>query len=460
MIGRFGAACARWAQRWVPHPFVFAILLNVLVLIVGMIVWRGQDSSPVKGVLAAWYDGFWTSGLLAFGFQMALILVTGYAVAGAPLTRRLLDRLAGLWTTPRQAVALTAAVSVILSWLHWGLGLVGAAFLAREVASVARRRRTPIPYPLICASAYAGFLVWHGGLSGSAPLVVAQASHSLSDLIGTVPLSQTVLAPGNLVLSAVLLAVIPLILAAMTAHAPLSIPPAAMEAEGADAEEGGSSPAARWNRSGWVTLAVLVPAFLLAGWILVPGWVSGGRGFDLNAVLFVFLFAGLALHRSPLAYVRAIQSGAGEAGGILLQFPFYFALLGVMKASGLVALLSDAGVAVSLRLASVGLPADGVYRSLTFLVAGLVNLFVPSGGGQWAVQGEIVVRGALDPQIHAGVGRSVMALAYGDAWTNMLQPFWALVLLSVTGTRARDILGYTMALMVLVAPVYLIYFWF
>ncbi|RMG36504.1 MAG: short-chain fatty acid transporter, partial [Gammaproteobacteria bacterium] len=313
--------------------------------------------------------------------------------------------------------------------------------------------------PLIAASAYVGFLSWHGGLSGSAPLVVAQASHPQADLVGTIPIARTILAAPNLLLLAGFLVALPLIMASMARRAPAEVPPPAPGdlAPEAPADER-RTPAGRLGHSLAVALTALVPAALVLALVLAPGFAAGTRGFDLNVILFVFLFGALALHRSPLALSRSVGRGAGEAGGILLQFPFYFAILGAMRASGLVAILAQAGVDAALALARLGLPAGWAFETLTFLNAGLVNLFVPSGGGQWAVQGEIVLRAALDPAIGVDPARAVMALAYGDAWTNMLQPFWALALLSITRTRAREIMGYTLAAMLLVFPLYLLVF--
>ncbi|MBI4540134.1 MAG: short-chain fatty acid transporter [Gemmatimonadetes bacterium] len=511
LVARFGNACARWSHRWMPDPFVFALALNGIVLAAGLATWQSSDVPAIQGVLTAWYEGFWDRAMLAFGFQMALILVTGYAVAAAPQVHRALTRIAGFWKTPAQAVALTAAVTAVLSWLNWGLGLVGGAFLAREVGRVARERGQPIPYPLVAAAAYAGFLHWHGGLSGSAPLLVAQRDHAYADLVGAIPVSTTIFSRANLALSFAVLGFVPLLLALMARRAPAAVPgpdtpanaasgtptaraevrsvrnagdavirarrrlramaggagrarapgPAAVAKDPRaldDEEAPGEGVASRLDRSFAVALLALAPAAGALVFTLLPGWLSGSRGFDLNTVLFLFLAGGLALHRSPLALVRAFAEGAGKAGGILLQFPFYFAILGVMQASGLVTLLARLGVEASLWLASLGLPIGWCFQALTFLTAGLVNFAVPSGGGQWAVQGEIVLRTALDPAIGVLPARGVLALAYGDEWTNMMQPFWALPLLAVTNTRARDIMGYTTAVMFLTGPLYLIAF--
>lgn len=458
MIARFGEACARWAERTVPHPFVFALLLTAVTLVAGFVAWDAPPAATASGLLAAWFDGFWSTGLLAFGFQMALVLVTGYAVADAPPVRRLLARVGGWWRTPAQAAALVTFASLGLSFVHWGLGLMGGAILAREVGRAAERRRVAIPYAVIAASAYVGFLSWHGGLSGSAPLVVAQAAHAQVDLVGVIPVSRTLFRASNLALFAMMLVALPLVMAAMARRAPARVPALPCEAPAPEEADGDSSLAARLGDSRALAALIVVPAMAVLALVLVPGIATGARGFDLNAVLFLFLLGALALHGSAVRTARSISAGAGEVGGILLQFPFYFALLGVMQQSGLIAVLSDAGVEAALALARLGVPVAWAFQMVTFLSAGLVNLFVPSGGGQWAVQGEIVMRAALHPELMVEPARAVMALAYGDAWTNMLQPFWALALLSITHTRAKDILGYTAAAMVMALPLYLVAF--
>jgi short-chain fatty acids transporter len=461
MIARLGDACARWAERWVPHPFVFALALTGVVLVAGLASWPQPETPRVRGLLAAWYEGFWSTGLLAFGFQMALILVTGYALADAPLVRRALARLGDAWRTPAQAAALVTAVAIALSWIHWGLGLVGGAFLAREVGRASRRSGRPLPYPLIVAGAYVGFLAWHAGLSGSAPLVVAQSDHPQVDLVGSIPVATTIFSLPNLLLTGALLLWLPAAMALMARNAPASTPPAFDEHEAPEESDESSpdlTPATRLGRSRVVAAIALVPAAGVLALVLVPGWTDGSRGLDLDTVLFLFLLGSLALHGSAGALARSMSRGAAEAGGILLQFPFYFALLGAMRESGLITILANASVRAARFAGELGLSPAWAFQTLTFMSAGLVNLFVPSGGGQWAVQGDIVLSGALDPAVGLEPARAVMALAYGDAWTNMLQPFWALALLSVTHMRARQIMGYTLAAMLLALPLYLLVF--
>ena len=443
MLQRLGAGFARFAQRYVPDPFVLAVLLT-LVSFAAALVTVGGD---VEAVLDAWAGtgggkGFW--GLLTFGMQMCLILVTGHALAESPPAARLIHALADRTRGPAGAIAIVAVASMLLGLVNWGLGLIAGALLARKVGQRARERGIEVHYPLVVAAGYTGLLVWHGGLSGSAPLKVTGATDLAEVLgaqtaaaVGAIPLSSPLGSVSTLITNALLLLLVPLVLVRMLPKdASERIGPPDLSADEAEAvtDPGVTTPAERIERSPWLMLAIVLPGLAAFGMIVAD---KGLARLDLNTINLGFLFLGLLLHGSTRSYVEAVSDGARGCAGIILQFPFYAGIMGVLAGSGLLAEMATA-------LASLGgtvLPAAGFY------MAGLVNLFVPSGGGQWAVQGPLFIEAALE----AGVdpARMVMALAYGDQWTNMLQPFWALPLLAITKVRARDIIGYTAVLLVL-----------
>jgi len=434
VIERTGAAFASFAERWVPSPFVFALLLTAITFVLGVTWLR---AAPLQ-VLDGWGDGFWE--FLSFGMQMSLVLVTGHALAMSGFVSRGIGRLADIPRGTRSAAALTGFVSVVVSLVHWGLGLVAGALLAREIGRSAVRRGLSVHYPLVVAAAYAGFLAWHGGLSGSAPLTVATSGHFLEGEIGVIPVARTLGSPLNLAMSAMLLVAVPLFAALLAPRSGERAAPAEVLADAASREdERSSTPAGRLDHSALLAISVAIVG------LVYVGRQFAARGFsalDFNLVNFTFLFLGLLLYRSPAAYGRAIAGGAKEVSGILLQFPFYAGILGMMKATGLLTRMAELATLAGPKLFLVS----------TFLTAGLVNLFVPSGGGQWGVQGPVVVDAAL--RLDVPVERAVLALAYGDEWTNMLQPFWALALLGVTRLEARDIVGYTTLIMLLTGPLY------
>jgi short-chain fatty acids transporter len=480
MIERIGELFNRLAQRFMPHPFVFAILLTILTFVLGL-AWGGAAPGAL---VEAWAEGVFTPALLGFMVQMCLILVTGHALASTRAVGGLLAAVARTPAGPRSAVAITALVTMATALVNWGLALVVGALLAREIARSARARGIAIHFPLVVAAGFSGFIIWHGGLSGSAPLTVATPGHFLVDEIGVIPVTATLLAPINIASRVLLLALVPLSLALMVprgargaATAPGMRDVASRIGAGAVADDGDTRAAsvahdgARTESdahdgvpaSGQRTIATRLDASrLLALSIVALGAAAvvarfatrGIAALELNTIIVAFLSLGLALHGTPARYARAIDGAASGAGGILLQFPLYFGIMGMVKAAGLTAPLANAFVRASDALSGAGVPVHASYGVMTFLAATVINVLVPSGGGQWAVQGPIAVEAARE--LGVPVSRAVLAIAYGDECSNMLQPFWALPLLALTGLSARDIFGYTALLMFLVAPVFVL----
>lgn len=457
MIRSLGRGLSHFAHRWVPDPFAIALLLTLCTIALaaigseaGLMETVGYWGGRLKGdELLGKESGFWK--LLTFAMQMCLILVTGHALASSRPISRLVERLAALPRSQSHAVALTASVAMIFAWLNWGLGLIVGALLAREVARASKQRGLRVHYPLLGAAGYTGLLVWHGGLSGSAPLKITQTK-DLAEILGRtditpVTLTDTIFSPMNLVVFGALLVAVPLLLNAM-APAEDEILEITDEQAGAgpivEPPPSEPTPAQRLEQSPLlVWLIAAVAALYLVRYI---GKIGVSR-VDLNAINLTFLTAGLVLQGSARAYGQAISDGVQGCAGIILQFPFYAGIMGLMALSGLV---------TSLATATSSFATEATFAPLTMLSAGIVNLFVPSGGGQWAVQGPLVVQSA--ETLGVPLGKAVMAFAYGDAWTNMLQPFWALPLLGITRLEAREIVGYTAALMLLIVPIYLIAF--
>ncbi len=455
MIRALGDKLSRFSSRWVPDPFVIALALTLFTLGLcmastgkGLLELLGNWGGRLQqGKLLAGEKGLFK--LLAFGMQMCLILVTGHALASSKPVRKLIDRVAHLPRTASQAVCLTAVVAMTTALLNWGLGLIVGALLARNVARAAKKRGLAVHYPILGAAGYSGLMVWHGGLSGSAPLTVTQ-SKDLATILGRadvapIGLGETVLSPLNFTVNGLLLVAVPLLLSLMLPRDDDRIvqitDEQAAEAPPSDPSPSEPTPAERLERS--PVLSWLIAAMALAYLVQYIGKIGIDR-LDLNAINLLFLALGFLLHGNPRAYVRAISDATGSCSGIILQFPFYAGIMGMMALSGLVT-----------QFAQIISQSSGpaAMAPLTFLSAGLVNLFVPSGGGQWAIQGPWVVQAA--DNLGLPLGKAVMSVAYGDQWTNMLQPFWALPLLGITGLRARDMIGYTAALMLLVVPIFI-----
>ena len=427
MFKKFTNGCVRVVNRWLPDPFLFAIILTIVVFIASMI---GTQQSPIA-LVNSWGNssGFW--GLLSFSMQMALVLVLGSAMASAKVCKKILGAIASIAKDKKSAILVTTFVSTICCWLNWGFGLIAGALLAKEVA----RRVKDVDYPLLIASAYSGFVIWHAGLSGSIPLQMgAEGGTEILGVVYSAPISQTIFHPVNLGMVLVILILMPLINYAMhpdAAHT-ITVDPALLVEE----EEKTytiNTPAEKIEHSKilWVITLVLGFAYI------IYYFATKGFNLDLNIVNMIFMFLGILLHGDLRKYVDAIGEAAGGAAGILLQFPFYAGIMGLMVATN-----PETGVSLASIIANffTNISNNITFPMLTFLSAGIINFFVPSGGGQWAVQAPIVMPAATEMGID--YGRSAMAIAWGDQWTNMIQPFWALPALGVAGLSARNIMGY------------------
>lgn len=423
--------------RIVPEPFVIAVGLTSLVLVAAL-----AAGTPPSEVLEAWSGGKGLWALLTFTMQMCVMLVLGTALATAPAVQRGIAASIGWVRSPRQLVGATAFIAIGLALLNWSLGLIGGAVVAREAGRLARERGFRLHYPLLCAAGYSGLMTWHGGLSGSAPLKVTTAKDlsevlgtDLASTVGVMGLEQTVLSPLNLLVSGGLLLLGPLVFMAMTpAEDPDAVEAPAPAASVTTRDAPARGTIERIERSSVFNLLLALPLCAALAMILAEGGL--GR-LSFNTVNLALFALALLLHGRPDRFLAACDEGARSCGGVIIQFPLYAGVMGVMTAAGLSAALGGA-------FAQVG---SGAFEGLAFLSAGLLNLFVPSGGGQWAVQGPILMQGAVDSGIDPA--RVVMAMAYGDQWTNMLQPFWALPLLAITRVRARDIIGYAAVWMAL-----------
>ena len=420
----------RIVQRYLPDAFLFAVILTFIVFLMGSIF---TSSSPIQ-MIGHWGDGFWD--LLEFAMQMALIVVTGYILANTTVVKKGLANLSKLANTPGQAIILVTFVASIASYINYGFGLVVGALLARYVA----RRVPTVDFRILVASAYSGFLLWHGGLSASAPLLVATEGHFLVDTMGIVPATDTLFSEANLFIVLTLLFTLPFFnwLLNRTRGVETQIDSTVWQAQDIVedevlVEDEEKTPATRMENSQIISLLIGVMGLVY----IVYHFVQNGFDLNLNIVIFTFLFLGILLHQTPKRYLLSVGEGVKNVGGIVIQFPFYAGIMGMMV---------DSGLSEQMSLFFVNISTEFTFPLFTFISAAIVNFFVPSGGGQWAVQGPIMIPAAIE--IGADVAKTTMAVAWGDAWTNMIQPFWALPLLAIAGLKVRDIMGFTAMILI------------
>lgn len=438
MIARISRGLTWFVSRYLPDPLVFAILLTLIIYVAGMFAMGTSAGMMVLNVdtppawpdravmmVDLWGKGFWN--LLAFGMQMALVVVTGHALASTSAVKGLMRSLASTARTPTQGVMLTTFVGSIACVLNWGFGLVVGAMFAREVA----RRVKGSDYRLLIACAYIAFLTWHGGLSGSVPLLAATPGNPMEKTIGLIPATDMLLSGYNLFITIGLIVTLPFLTRMMVPKPGdvVSVNPALLAEE---PDFGKVLPpdapiSERLEESR--VLAWLIG--LLGVAYLAYGFATQGFNITINTVNLMFLTAGILLHKTPMAYMRAIAAATRSTAGILIQFPFYAGIQLMMDHSGLGGLITQFFIDIS---------TAETFPILTFFSSAIVNFAVPSGGGHWAVQGPFVMPAAQ--ALGADLGKAAMAIAYGEAWMNMAQPFWALPALAIAGLGVRDIMGY------------------
>ncbi len=408
----------------IPDPYVFAVLLTLLTGFLALIF--APHHTPVA-VVSAWYKGIFD--IFEFALQMILILVTGYALASSAPVRRALLALAARPQTTRGAMTITFLVSAAACWLNWGFGLVVAGLLSRAIA-----QRMRIDFGWLVAAAYCGFLIWASGLSSSIALAQATPGSKLNivqSLTGVVlPLSKTIFTPFNLVPVVVLLIVIPFL---FMAFEPRGNDVVAAQLP-VDDDTNAVTPEARTTLGALLDRAwILNLAMVAAGtYYLISTWITSGFSLPIQSVIFIFFLLGLLLHWTPVAYVRAINDAARVTGPLLIQYPLYGGIMGMMTGTGLAGVIAQWFVIFS---TAATLPFWSCLSSI------IISLFVPSGGGHWAVQGPFVVPAAA--KLGASQAATAMGVAIGEEVANMIQPFWCLPVLAIAGIGLRRVMAFT-----------------
>lgn len=407
----------RVVQKYLPDAFVLAIFLTIIVILAAL----GLTDSGLTDVVGYWGEGF--STLFVFAMQMALVLLTGFVLALSPVVEKLLGMLTDIPKKPNHAYALTAAISFVCCYLNWGLGLVVGALVAREMG----KKIKGVHFPLVVAAAYSAEIV--RGPSSAIPVVMATPDNFMYDKVGLIPISETLYSWWNLAITAVIFAAIIgfYLVMRVSEDKAVAFVDTVDEDHVHEEPEGELTFAERLDNSR--ILLMLLGVLPLA--YLVMYFAEEGFNINLNTVILIFLTLALFAHRSVKDFLNAVQEAITSTRGIILQFPLYAGVAGIMSESGLVEIFSNAFISIA---------NSTTFPLLTFLSAGLVNVFIPSGGGQWAIQGPVMLQAA--EAMGASIPQTIMAFAWGDAWTNQIQPFWALPLLGVAGLNARSIMGY------------------
>ena len=427
-------------ENFYPDAFIFVIVLSVLTFLLAVF---NTDSSIIE-TFEAWGTGL--PKLFTFTAQICIIMITAHALAHTRPVENILSKIGSYPASQIQAYALVTFISGLASLFAWSFGLIVGGIVSKFVAIGCAKKRIKIHYPLLVASAYSGYVIWHMGYSSSAALFVSSADHSLINKIGIIPVTDTIFNPFNITIAIFTLLIITIVNPLMRPNNDSEINEIDSnvfrftdKSDSDDMNKKIRSPAQVIENNRFISFFLAISLLLFIGLI----FYKKGFSLDLNIVSWSFLGIGLLLSNSPIHYVKLVNRASITVGPIILQYPFYAGIMGIMADTGLINVLAE-------KISSIA-TADtlGFY---SFLSGGLVNMFIPSGGGQWAVQGPVMIEAANYLNVKPYV--IVLGVAYGDQWTNMIQPFWTIPLLAIAGLHMRQIMGYTFVIFIITGIIY------
>jgi short-chain fatty acids transporter len=420
---------SRWSVRWIPDAMVFVL---VLTLIIFVLAWFLTPHSPYQ-LMHDWVNGFWT--LLTFAMQMSVLMVTGFCVADSRPVHRLITKFATSFKRPSSAIMAYSLLIAVIWWLHWGVGMMVGIIMGRELC--ARNKGMGLHYPMVAAIASSA-IICAAGPSVAAPLFLATPGHFMADATGVIPISQTVFDSHMLVINAALILLFPVMYRLMTPKKERTVEItderiAEFTAETPVKDHAALTPAEKLDHS---LLLVCLVGIIGLIWIGEFLWNKGIGSLDLNTLNFIFLIGGIILHGNANSYVASAQRGVITVGGVIIQFPFYAGIFGIIKFSGLSGIIAGWFVAVS---------SAETFPLITFIYSGILNIFVPSGGSKFVIEAPYLIPAAQQTGAH--LPYVINAYSLGDVTTNMIQPFWALPILGAFKLKFQEILPYQVMLM-------------
>ena len=441
---RLGLRLANWSERWFPDPLIFALVGIVVVFIAGLLLRQSPAELAIQGG-----KNFWT--LVPFTMQMVMIIVGGYVVASTPIVYRAIGGLAGIPKSPRAAIAMVALFSMLTSLISWGLSLIFSGLFVRELA----HRVKGMDYRAAGAAAYLGLgAVWAMGLSSSAAMLMATKSAmppSLFNISGVIPLTQTLFLWQSIATTAILIA-----LSVLVAYLSTPSPENARTAEfyGIQYEPIRSSLEERSKPGEWLEYSPLLTIFVasLLGRYLIGVFRTSPQGalaaLDLNTYNLMFITAGLLLHWRPKRFMRAVAECIPATGGVIIHFPFYAVIFGMIAGTGIAEALANLFASIS---------THNTYALLVATYSAILGIFIPSGGSKWVIEAPYVLQAANLNQVH--LGWVVQTYNASEALPNLINPFWMLPLLGILKLKARDIVGYGLLQLLVHIPIVFFLCW-
>lgn len=418
-----------FAEKWVPDSYVIALVLTVLAYVLALIF---TGDSPYK-LVQDWGKGFWS--LLTFAMQMALIVITGYALATTPLCQKLLVNMCNKPKSTTQVYLWGMILSGIAYYLNWGFGLVFAALVTKELAVQAHEKGIPVDYRVLCGATWTMFFIWHMGLSGSAPLLVATPDHFMVKSMGVIPVSATIFSAYNLILTGLCTLVILLMFTLVLPNSKdiktmADLRPDLMKKAVVDSTESIkiTSPSQWMTHTPWCTYIVVI----MFAVYLYFHFVQSGKSLDINVLNLLFLMLIMLLYKTPAKFLAGVKAATPASWGVIIQFPFYAGIFGIMQYSGLVDIFAK-------WIISFSTPES--FPAIAAFLSNVIGYFIPSGGSKWAIEAPFLI--PAGQALGVPDAKTVIAYMFGCDWVALIQPFFAVPFIAVAGLEFKDFVGYT-----------------
>ncbi len=424
-----------WSIRWIPDAMVFVLLLTLVIF---LMAWGLTSHGPLQ-LINDWVKGFWA--LLTFAMQMSVLMITGFVLADSKPVRMAIAKFVTSFKSPRTAIVCYAILVSVIWWLHWGIGMMVGIIMGQQLA--ARNKGLGLHYPIIAAIAYCA-IANSAGLSQAAPLLIATPGHFIESLTGVIPITETQLLPYMQVTNAILFVVFPIMFVLMMPSKGKveEIPDELIEVFTAEIPEmplANRTPAQILDTSAFLPWIIGIMGMI---WATQHFGAKGFAGLDLNSLNFVILMLGMLLHKSPYSFVASVGRGVGMVGGVVIQFPFYAGIFGIIQHSGLSGIIAAWFVSISTKT---------TFPIVNFVYSGIMNIFVPSGGSKFVIEAPYIMPAAK--QLGTPIAYVINSYVMGDLTTNLIQPFWALPILGAFRLRFQQILPYGFILMLVYAVI-------
>ncbi len=441
---RLGQGFADWCERWFPDPITIALGGVLLIFLAGICVGaRASDLARSAG------DSFWALG--PFTVQMAMTIIGGYAVASASPVSKLIDRMARIPRTGKGAIAYIAFFSMTTALLSWGFSLIFSGLLVRRLAA----RLPDMDYRAAGAASYLGLgPIWALGLSSSSALMMATKSSippRLLAISGVIPLGETLFTFPTLITAAVLIVVgvgTAFLSAPSQGRAKSALALRVPESEPASASASASQPGERLDQNPLFTVGV-VAILVCYLWQHFGASLAGvPSNLDLSNYNIVLFTVGMLLHWRPASFLKAVSQSIPATAGVLIQFPLYAMIYGMIVGSP---------ISEGLAHIFVSATTPQTYPILVAVYSSTLGVFVPSAGGKWVIEAPYILEAARHH--HLALGWIVQVYNASEALPNMINPFWMLPLLSILRLRARSIVGYSALQLIVQAPITLFLCW-